>query len=134
MSLTVDHLRKVHLQIEAGSSPGERDLTPTPRSFIFICGAASAGMCPFEYQLVGKAAGEQLDVSIPAARLSETMAHLLMPLRRLLDGAAIPPVLSLTVTIDRVSEPAPREVIRAMAEATNAEGCGGDCSCGCGGH
>ncbi len=134
MSLTVDHLKKVRLQLEAGSSPGDRDLTPDPQRLTFICGTASAGMCPFEYQLVGKAAGERLELSIPASRLSETMAHLLMPLRKALGGETMPPVLSLVVTIEEVREPAPREIIKAMAEATNAEGCGSDCSCGCGGH
>jgi hypothetical protein len=91
-------------------------------------------MCPFEYQLMGKTAGEQLVLSIPASQLTETMAHLLTPLRLALKGVAMPPVLALAVTIDDVSDPAPREIIRAMAEATNADGCGGDCDCGCGGH
>lgn len=134
MDQTVDHLKKVYLVLEAGSLPGDRDLTPAPRPLTFICGTASAGMCPFEYQLVGKGAGDRLEFSIPASRLPETMAHLLMPLRKALGGAAMPPVLSLVVTIEQVSEPAPREIIRAMAEATNAGGCSDDCSCGCGGH
>ncbi len=134
MSLKVDHLKKVQLLLEAGSAPGERDLTPAPRSLDFICGAASTGMSPFEYQLIGKTAGEHLELSIPASRLSETMAHLLMPLRKVFDGAAIPPVLELSVTIEAISEPTPREIIRALAEATNAGGCGVDCDCGCGGH
>ncbi len=134
MGIKVDHLKKVHLRLEAGSAPGEWDLTPTPRTLTFICGTASAGMCPFEFQLIGKSAGERLALSIPASRLGETMAHLLRPLRKVLEGAPIPPVLSLAVTIEQVSDPAPREIISAMAEATNAEGCGSDCSCGCGGH
>jgi hypothetical protein len=91
-------------------------------------------MCPFEYQLIGKTAGQQMAFEIPAARLVETMAHLMMPLRLALDGAKIPPVLALEVTVQAVSDPTPREVIRAMAEAANQEGCGADCSCGCGGH
>ena len=133
MSLQVDYLKKVQLQLKAGAEAGQWDLTTGPKTLTFICGTASAGLCPFEYQLVGKAAGESLEISIPASRLSETMAHLLRPLRKALEGAAIPPVLALAVTIEKVSEPAPREVIKAMAEATNAEGCGADCDCGCGG-
>jgi hypothetical protein len=134
MTLQVDHLKKVHLRLEAGAETGRWDLTPEPKALTFICGTASAGMCPFEYQLIGKAAGERLELSIPAFRLPQTMAHLLMPLRLALEGAPMPPVLALGVTIEAVSEPAPREVIRAMAEAANAEGCGADCDCGCGGH
>ena len=134
MSMQVDYLKKVHLKLEAGAEAGRWDLTPEPRPLTFICGTASAGMCPFEYQLIGKSAGERLELSIPASRLAETMAHLLIPLRTALEGAIIPPVLALAATVEKVSEPAPREVIRAMAEATNAEGCGVDCDCGCGGH
>ncbi len=134
MSMQVDYLKKVQLRLEAGAETGQWDLTTVPKPLTFICGTASAGLCPFEYQLIGKAAGERVEILIPASRLAETMAHLLMPLRKALAGAAIPPVLALAVTIENVSEPAPREVIRAMAEATNAEGCGADCDCGCGGH
>ncbi len=134
MPPSIDYLKKVHLKLEAGDRVGRYDLTPEPKSLTFICGTASAGLCPFEYQLVGKSAGERLEIAIPAVRLPETMAHLLTPLRRALEGASIPPVLALAITILQVSDPDPREVIRAMAEATNAEGCGTGCDCGCGGH
>lgn len=134
MTMQVDHLKKVHLRLEAGTEIDNWDLTPAPKALTFICGTASAGMCPFEYQLIGKVAGDRLKLTIPAARLAETMGHLLMPLRLTLEGATMPPVLSLAIAIESVSEPAPREVIRAMAEAANTEGCGADCNCGCGGH
>jgi hypothetical protein len=134
MTMQVDHLKKVQLQLVAGTESGTWDLIPQPKTLTFVCGAASAGMCPFEYQLIGKTAGQQMAFEIPAARLVETMAHLMMPLRLALDGAKIPPVLALEVTVQAVSDPTPREVIRAMAEAANQEGCGADCSCGCGGH
>jgi hypothetical protein len=134
MTLQVDHLKRVRLRLEAGNPNASWKPAPGPKSLTFICGTASEGMCPFEYQLIGKTAGERLELSIPACRLAETMAHLLMPLRRALEITAMPPVLDLAVVIEEVSEPAPREIIRAMAEATNADGCGGDCDCGCGGH
>ncbi len=134
MTLQVDHLKKVRLRLEAGSEKRSSQSTVEPKALTFICGTASGGMCPFEYQLIGKTVGERLDLSIPASQLVETMAHLLMPLRRALEVVTTPAVLDLAVTIEAVSEPAPREIIRAMAEATNADGCGGDCDCGCGGH
>ncbi len=134
MSMQVDHLKKVRLRLEAGSESGSSDLTPEPRKMTFICGTASGGMCPFEYHLIGKTAGERLELTIPASRLAETMAHLLRPLRLALEITAMPAVLALAVAIEEVSEPAPREIIRAMAEAANGDGCGGDCDCDCGGH
>ena len=134
MTMQVDHLKKVRLRLETGSENHSWHSTVEPKALTFICGTASGGMCPFEYHLMGKTAGERLDLSIPASRLAETMAHLLMPLRRALEVVSMPPVLDLAVTIEAVSEPAPREIIRAMAEATNADGCGGDCDCGCCGH
>ena len=134
MTMQVDYLKKVQLRIEAGAEAGKWDLTPEPRVLTLVCGAASEGLCPFEYELIGKRSGDRLELAIPASRLSATMAHLLLPLREVLAFASMPPVLALGVTIEAVADPNPREVIRAMAEATNADGCGGDCSCGCGGH
>lgn len=134
MTLKVDHLKKVELLLQAGTRAGQWDLTRQPKPMTLICGAASAGMCPFEYQLIGKAAGEALELTIPAVHLPETMAHLMRPLRIALELPAIPPVLSLRIAVQNVSDPTPREVIRAMADAANQEGCGGDCDCGCGGH
>jgi hypothetical protein len=134
MTMQVDYLKKVQLRIEAGAEAGTWDLTPEPQALTLICGAASAGLCPFEYELIGKTAGDRLELAIPASRLPETMAHLLLPLREALAFATMPPVLALGVTIEAVTDPNPREVIRAMAEATNQEGCGADCDCGCGGH
>lgn len=134
MSMQVDFLKKVQLRIEAGADAGERGLTAAPQPLTLICGAASAGLCPFEYELIGKSPGDRLELTLPASRLPETMAHLLLPLREVLEGAPLPPVLALGVTVEAVTDPTPREVIRAMAEAANQEGCGADGNCGCGGH
>ena len=134
MTMQVDYLKKVDLRIEAGAEAGSWDLTPEPQALTLICGAASAGLCPFEYELMGKNPGERVELTIAASRLTETMAHLLLPLRKVLGGVVMPPLLALGITIEAVTDPNPREVIRAMAEATNQEGCGGDCDCGCGGH
>ncbi|MDJ0665720.1 MAG: hypothetical protein QNJ61_00540 [Desulfobacterales bacterium] len=134
MTMQVDYLKKVDLRIEAGAEAGRWDLTPEPQALTLICGTASTGICPFEYELMGKTPGERVELTIAASRLTETMAHLLLPLRKVLGGAVMPPLLALGITIEAVTDPNPREVIRAMAEATNQEGCGGDCDCGCGGH
>ncbi len=134
MTMQVDYLKKVQLRIEAGADAGAWDLTSGPQPLTLICGTASTGLCPFEYELIGKSPGDRLELRVPASRLPETMAHLLLPLRKILEGAPLPPVLALGITVEAVTDPHPREVIRSMAEAANQEGCGADCDCGCGGH
>ena len=134
MTMQVDFLKKVQLRIEAAADAGAEERTAAPQPLTLICGAASAGLCPFEYELIGKSPGDRVEFRVPASRLPETMAHLLMPLREVLQGAPFPPVLAMGVTVEAVSDPTPREVIRAMAEAANQEGCGAGCDCGCGGH
>jgi len=125
MSTPVDHLKKVSLDLHTD--------TQTER-FIFICGTASDGLCPFEYELLQKVAGDQLHLSVPRAKAFQTFAHLYVPLRTALHLTDLPETLDVTITIAAVTDPEPREVIQAMAQATDQNGCGGDCGCGCDGH
>ncbi len=125
MTAAVDHLKKIALELQTASGK-------TP--FEFICGTASEGLCPFEYDLLHKVTGDQLHLTIPRAKLLPTFAHLSTPLRTALALTDLPEILDLTVSITSVSEPDPREIVRAMAHAADQKGCGGDCGCGCGGH
>jgi hypothetical protein len=125
MPLSVDHLKKVHLELQT-------DRLSAP--FEFICGSASEGFCPFEYELLDKSAGARLQLSIPRDRAAHLLGHLYAPIRMSLQLNALPPTLELTVAIVSVSDPEPREIVRAMAQAADQSGCGGDCGCGCGGH
>jgi hypothetical protein len=56
----VENLKKVSLRLEAGTTAYRMDLTPAVLEFEFIFGIGSGGMSPFEYQLVNKAAGEEI--------------------------------------------------------------------------
>jgi len=125
MTAAVDHLKKITLELQTTSGK-------TP--FEFICGTASEGLCPFEYDLLHKVAGDQLHLSIPREKVFPTFAHLSTSLRRALVSTDLPDILDLTVSIISVSDPDPREIVRAMAQAADQNGCGGDCGCGCGGH
>ena len=124
MSVPVDHLKKITLELRTDSQM---------ETFMFICGAASDGFCPFEYELLHKVAGDQLLLSVPRAKVAQTFAHLFRPLRMALHMTTPPETLDLAITIKAVSDPQPREVVQAMAQATEQNGCGGDCECGCGG-
>jgi len=133
MTQTVDHLTKVTLQITLeGAAAAAR--VQAPIDFTFVCGTASAGLAPFEYALLGKCAGDALHLSLPHDSIAATLAHLALPLRIALGGINWPQNLDLELRVMRVEQADAREVVRAMAQAANQEGCGGDCDCGCGGH
>jgi hypothetical protein len=70
MPIAVDHLKKVTLEIQADTRKGKLE---------FICGAASDGFCPFEYELLHKTPGDQLHLSVPRDKAVLTFAH---PIRR----------------------------------------------------
>ena len=124
MTAAVDHLKKVQLEFRF-----DTEIVP----FEFIFGIASDGMCPFEYELLHKAVGDRLRLTIPPGDAGRTFAHLHAPLRMALASLETPDPLQLEVQIVAVTEAGPREVVRAMAQATEKDGCGGDCGCGCGG-
>jgi hypothetical protein len=125
MTAPVEHLKKVTLELYTDTRK---------ETFVFVCGAASEGFCPFEYELLHKIPGDQLRLSVPRAKVAQTFGHLYMPLRMALHIAEPPETFDLKITITSVCDPAPREIIQAMAQATDRNGCGGACGCGCGGH
>jgi hypothetical protein len=125
MPTAVDHLKKISLELQFESRTAGHQ---------FVFGVASEGLCPFEQELLHRLAGERLRLSIPGDRAAETFAHLYRPIRLALQLTDLPNVLDLSVSITSVSDPEPREVIRAMAQATEENGCHGDCGCGCSGH
>jgi len=125
MTTVVDHLKKVTLHIQS-------DERPLP--FEFIVGAASEGLCPFEFELLHKSPGERCRLSIPREKTSRMLAHLQKPLCGALHLNEAREDLDLHITIVAVEDPEPREVVRAMAQAAEQNGCGGGCGCGCGGQ
>lgn len=134
MSNVIDYLTQVTLQVASAATPGDACAARAPAVLVFICGAASGGMSPFEYALLGKTPGDTIQLALPRAEIPATLAHLALPLRTALGGLPWPDTLALDIRVTRVEPAAPREIIRAMAQAANQEGCGGDCDCGCSGH
>jgi hypothetical protein len=123
----VEHLKKITLTIRAGTSSGRMDLIPKHPEFEFIFGLAPEGMTPFEYELAGKAAGEEILLHLKIETLNKFFEHLIPPIGDLFDGRDD---VYLKVKIREISAADNREIVRALAAAA-AHG-GGGCSCGCG--
>jgi len=109
---TVENLTKVTLRLQAGTTADHMDLTPTALEFEFIFGIGSGGMCPFEYQLVNKAAGEKIVIQVKKEELYPLFEHLRPPIMNLFeehDG------LHLKIKILRIEKPENTEVIKALS-------------------
>jgi hypothetical protein len=125
MTSAIDHLKKVSLELRFREST-------IPFDFIF--GIASDGMCPLEYELLHKSVGDRLHLNLSRVEASRNFAHLYRSMLMALSLQEAPETLDLDMIISAVEDANPREVVRAMAQAAESEGCGGDCGCGCGGH
>jgi hypothetical protein len=130
---TIEHLKKITVSFEAGSSPENMDLEIHLPEFQFVFGIGAEGMTPFEYKLVGKSEGEVIPTLLRKEAFSQFFEHLQPPLWDLFDSRN---VIYLRVKILAVAPAENREILKAMSEmvAHGGGGCGcdGDCGCGCG--
>lgn len=123
-------LKKISLELKAGTSERIMDLVPKHPAFEFIFGLAPEGMTPFEYELLGRKEGEEITISLRKEDYETFFEHLRPPIMDIFDGRE---EVFLTAKIGSISTPENREVIKAMAEmADYREGeCGCGCGCGC---
>jgi hypothetical protein len=119
----VGSLKKVSLRLEAGTDGETMDLIREPLSYEFIYGTGIPGLSPLEYALAGKREGDILNLHLRGGETPKFFQHLFIPQLAVLEGHG---ALYLRVHIVDVSEPDPREIIKAMAEAA---ACGDSC-CG----
>jgi len=122
----IANLTKVTLRLQAGTTADHTDLTPAALEFEFIFGIGSGGMCPFEYQLVNKAAGEEIVIQVKREELYPLFEHLRPPIMNLFEKHD---VLHLKIKILRIAKPENTEVIKALSEMASHHH---DCDCGCG--
>ena len=122
----VETLTKVTLRLEAGTTTGRMDLTPVAVEFEFIFGIGSGGMCPFEYQLVNRAAGEKIGIQLRKEERYSLFEHLRPPIMNLFEKHG---ALHLKIKILRIEKPENTEVIKALSEMASHHH---DCDCGCG--
>lgn len=92
----------------------------------FIVGVGSGGFIPLEGLLLGRRPGETVSFRLRAAELEGFCGHLGLLLAPLLAGLE---EAEVRLELQAVERPAPREILRAMAEAAS---CGPACGCGCG--
>lgn len=118
---TVAPLMKVTVSCSAADPrAGRRGLT-------FIFGVGPEGLAPFEQALHGRAVGEDVRFTVAAGEAGRFFGHLAPAVLRRFDRDA---EALLAARIEAVERPDPREVVRALAEATGHGPC--DCGCGCG--
>jgi hypothetical protein len=122
----VENLTKVTLQLEAVTTAGHMNFTPAASEFEFIFGIAPGGMCPFEYQLVNKAVGEEIGIQVDKETLYPLFEHLHPPIMDLFEKHD---TLHLKVKILKIEQPENTEIIKALSEAASHHH---DCDCGCG--
>ena len=122
----VENLTKVTLRLEAGTTADRMDLTATALEFEFIFGIGSSGMCPFEYQLVNKAAGEEIVIQVKKEEFYLLFEHLRPPIMNLFEKHG---AFHLKIKILRIEKPENTEVIKALSEMASHHH---DCDCGCG--
>ena len=121
----ISPLKRIRLSLEAGTVPETMDLTDGPLTFEFIIGIGKQGLSPFEIQLMGNRAGDELRHHLTGSDLPVFLEHLLpaFPFHPKSDAP-----FHIKLQILEIATPDNREVVRAMAEGT---GCGGSC---CGNH
>ena len=125
----VDYLKKVTLELEAGSGPGDMNLTNGSLEHTFVFGVASDGITPFEKAFFGGVVGDERTFEIQGPDACETLGHLRSAL---LGQLPVSPPFFLKARITQIVPAGNREVVRAIAATINDCGEGGDCDCGCG--
>ena len=123
----VEHLKKIKIRFEAGTSAEKMDLGSGASEFNFIFGLGPSGMSPFEYELIDKEEGDEILIHLKRENTPVFFEHLHLPLGNLFKDRND---IFLKVKIRKIDPADNREVVKAMADIT-AHGHGCDCGCGC---
>ena len=123
----VEHLKKITLSLEAGTSLQNMDLQSGSSEWEFIFGLGAGGMSPFEYELFGKGEGDDLLIHLTKERAPVFFEHLHLPLANLFKDRN---EIYLKLKIQKIHPADNTEIVQAMADMT-ARCHGWDCGCGC---
>ena len=123
----VEHLKKITLKLEAGTSPENMNLGSGSSEVEFIFGLGPTGMSPFEYELIDKVEGDKILIHLKRENTPVFFEHLRLPLENLFKDRN---EIFLIVKILKIAPADNREVVKAMADMM-AHGHGCDCGCGC---
>ncbi len=124
-------MKKVKINILAGSEEISFNFTPKPISFSFIYGVHSDGLTPFEVAFEGREKGDTLKLTVASADARGFFAGFYHQLTTQLAMTIVPKNIYLEMEILEVSDPANLEIVKALADSISHGGCGGSCGCGC---
>jgi hypothetical protein len=123
-------LQRIRLALKAGSTAAGMDIPLPSEELAFIFGIGAGGITPFECLLNQRTENEAIAFSVAASEAEAFFGHLAPAFGRLFEGRN---EVYLNARIVAIETPAPREVVKAMAELTaHGHGAGCDCGCGCG--
>ena len=125
--IVVDYLKKVTIELEAGSKSDHMNLTNAPFQHTFVFGVASDGITLFEKAFFAGTVGDQQTFEIKGENACDILGHLRTSL---LSQLPVSPPFFLKARITNIVQAENREVIQAMAATLND--CGDNCDCGCG--
>lgn len=125
--MAVDYLKKVTLELEAGTGPDDMNLTNGPLKHTFVFGVGADGITPFEKVLFSGAIGDEKTLEIQKKNACDLLGHLRTDLLGQLPSA---PPFFLKARITHIVQAENREVVKAIAASIS--GCDADCDCGCG--
>jgi len=123
----VEHLKKITLQFETGTSPENMNLGSGSSEVEFIFGLGPTGMSPFEYELIDKVEGDEIIIHLKREKTPAFFEHLHLPREDLFKDRN---EIFVNVKIQKIDPADNREVVKAIAEMT-VHGHGCDCGCGC---
>ncbi len=120
----VEPLTRIRAELQVGP-PGAAG-EPRRAELDFIVGVGSGGFLPLEGLLLGRRPGERISFRLRAGEIDRFCGHLGLLLAPVLEGLE---EADIALELRAVDPAAPREILRAMAEAA---ACGPACGCGCG--
>ncbi len=127
---TVALMKKITLSFTPGSENDSREYQRNNPGMDVIVGVGSRGLTPFEYEIIDKPVGSRLNISLHSHEIQPFFEHLASTIHKRFPQLPREATIHLTVGIDAITEPTPKEIIQAIAAAT--EGCSdGGCGCGC---
>lgn len=124
----IDSLKKVSLLLESGTMPDRMDLTSGPETYTFVFGAGSGGITPFEYEIIGKAVGDEVLIQLRQEEIAVKLEHMS---QFITERIPTRDTFYLKVKIIGITTAEDREIVQAMAENIRHGSHGCDCGCGC---
>ena len=127
ISPSVNHMKKITLDIWQESPEGSGTTAFGPHRVTFIFGIGANGLSGVEKIIAEKQVGDDVAVSMDSTQFQDMFGHLSCMFDKVVERGA--PECTLNMKVVDIEQPSDREIVKAMAGGTT---CGGGCDCGCG--